>query len=314
MSLLDKYYGLLNKEVPAGCYLSSKISDNSNNRLAIDQNKSLSLLISTSKFDRSDFSPIKLSNIAILPNVKCKIHEKGETIQDFFTIISFHNDSESLKEYFIKVSESSLLNFPKNPTIKDIYDTIYYLVEIFRYVSDTPRKSVLGLWGELFFINCSKNPEILLDYWHNDIYELHDFSSINESYEIKCSINERRIHNFSLQQLAGKSDAYIVSILTKPLTNGHSLKDIIDSIYSKVNNQRLLKKLSLIVSQTLGNKILSVTDYCYDYELAESTIKCFSTASIPKIKHQSIPSNVFDVRFKVVLTEIPSTTMDSLNI
>jgi len=314
MSLLDKYYDLLNKEVPTGCYLALKISDNRNNRIAIDQNKSLSLLISTSKFDRSDFSPIKLSNIAILPNVKCKIHENNETIQDYFTIISFNNDNESLKEYFIKISESSLLNFPKNPTIKDIYDTIYYLVEIFRYVSDTPTKSVLGLWGELFFIDYSKNPEILLDCWHNDMYETYDFSSINESYEIKCTINERRIHNFSLQQLTGKSDAYIVSILTKPLTNGHSLKDIVNSISSKINNQKLLKKLSLIVSQALGKKILSVDDYSYDYKMAVSTIKCFSAASIPKIKHKSIPSNVFDVRFKVDLTEIPSTNMDTLNI
>jgi len=303
MTVHEKYQDLIKQLPPKDCFNSFKLFEDKDVRVAVNNNGELNVLIPTGKFDNSNFSSINLSNIKILPSTICKVHEKNIILNDVFTILHFKNTDYQLQSYFLKVIHSVFNDLTNNPSVQDILNTIFYLVEIFRYISESPRKSILGLWGELFFIANSQETEFLLNIWHSDIYEYLDFSSPRIFYEIKSTTNDIRIHNFSLQQLEHNKEGYIISIITRPLTGGHSINDIIIIIESKINNPRLIAKMNQIVSQTLGREIINLKDKKFDYQLAIETIRFFHIGKIPKIKIQNIPREISDVKFKINLTD-----------
>lgn len=310
MTINQKYQELITQLPPKGCFNSFKLFDGNQIRLAVNTSGELNVLIPTGKFDTSHFSTINLSNITIIPSINCKVHEKEIVVDDVFTILNFKSTDKQLQNYFLKVIHSVFEDFPDNPTVKIVLDTIFFLVEIFRYISESPRKSVLGLWGELFFIAISQDSEYLLNIWHNDIYEYLDFSLPNHFYEIKTTTNENRIHSFSSQQLGLRKNGFVVSIITRQLTGGVSINDLINMIKSKTDNQRLISKMTQVVSQTLGREIINSHDNKWDFEMAKETIRFYNITDIPNIKIQNIPSEVFDVKYKVNLTDIVFEKID----
>ena len=249
---------------------------------------------------------VRLKYIELKHNQECKISEGNKTKFENFTVIVFNSDLPYLQNYFLGIAETLIKSLSSNPTQKEILAAFNNFIDIFRVMSDIPRKSVQGLWAELFIIEKSKNIDTLLDYWHNIPTEKFDFNAGIEKLEVKSNSRMERIHIFSSEQLnpPDENQVIIASLYTKQKNTGTSINDLIKSIIKRNNNSKNSEKLFEIVSKTLGNTIEQSIKIKFDYHIAENSLKFYKHQDVSKIEEVNIPSKVSEVRYKSDLTKI----------
>lgn len=177
---------------------------------------------------------------------------------------------------------------------------------MFRSLTDTPTNTVHGLWTELFLIDNSTNPKILLDYWHSIPEEKFDFNSGKEKIEVKSNSNFERIHTFSSEQLnpPTATQVLIASIFIRQNNAGQSIQQLVDSITTKVQNDiDLTNKLNNIVCKTLANSLEQSIKIKFDYQIAKDSLLFYKHQEIKKIEEIHIPMEVSEVRYKSDLIE-----------
>jgi len=257
---------------------------------------------------------VRLKYIELTHNLECKVSENGSSKFDNFTVIVFRSEQLNLQSYFLGVAETLLQSLSKKPTQKEVFETFKNFIEIFRSLSDSPLKTLQGLWAELFLIDIAENTECLLNYWHNITEEKFDFNADLEKIEVKSSSSLDRIHFFSAEQLDPPQDKQILiaSLFTKQTTNGKSITDLMQSIQSKVSETSLKEKLFSIVSKTLGNSFEQSIRIKYDYDLASNSLRFYRHQDISKIERVNIPERVSEVKYKSDLNDVKSVSPNSI--
>lgn len=190
-----------------------------------------------------------------------------------------------------------------------------FAVEIFRTLSDTPTKTLQGLWAELFVMDNAKEPTTLLNYWHNLPEEKFDFNADTEKLEVKSSSTLERIHTFASEQLNPPTDkqVLIASLFVKQTTHGQSISQLANSINQKVADNDLTEKLFTLISKTLGNTVEQSIKIKFDYELAKNSLRFYRHQDIHKIGKINIPNKVSEVRYKSDLTELKSINPNDIS-
>ena len=247
-----------------------------------------------------------LQNLSIQQDIECQVRDKTQIKTEFFTLIVFTNNSTELQSYFFRIAEPLLEVIPQKPSEKDVTNIIFNFLEIFRVLLKPAKKSVLGLWGELFIISQSVNSEQLLKAWHDNNFEKYDFGMDNWRIEVKTTIKNIRIHSFSFEQLnpINEVKVEIASILTKQTVSGKSIEDLCKIIRTKITNLILINKMNLLVAQILGDTLEEAQNIKFDLDLAIQTLRFYSTNDIPKITSIQIPPQVYNVKFDVDLSTI----------
>lgn len=266
------------------------------------------VILISSKFDQTQLSQknIKLKYIELTHNLECKVTENGKFKIDNYSVIIFKNNEETLQNYFLGIAQSLLNSLSKKPTQKEVFETFNNFIEVFRSLTETPTKTIQGLWAELILIEQSKNPVTLINYWHNIPDEKFDFNADSEKIEVKSSSNLERIHVFSAEQLnpTNESQVIIASIFTKQVSNGLNILDLITKIDNRITESEQKEKIYRIVSKTLGNTFEQTTKIKYDYDLAKKSLRFYRHQDISKVERINIPDRVSDVKFKSDLTNI----------
>lgn len=188
----------------------------------------------------------------------------------------------------------------QNPANKKIKQTVDKFIELFKAIKEPPRKSIQGLWSELFLIEQSKFPEKIILGWHSIPEEKFDFSFDKLRIEVKSSATESRTHQFSSAQLNpfGDTEIIIASILVNTNVAGLSVADLMNKINGKLDDfPKQKEKLHLLVYSTLGADIERVNEIKFNYELAKESLRFYKSEGIPKIETANIPKEVSDVRF-----------------
>jgi hypothetical protein len=266
------------------------------------------VILISSKFDQTHLSQknIKLKYIELTHNLECKVSENGNSKIDNYSVIILKSDERILQNYFLGIATSLLNSLSKKPSQKEVFETFKTFIEIFRSLTETPTKTIQGLWAELILIEQSKNPETLINYWHNIPEEKFDFNADNEKIEVKSSSNLERVHIFTAEQLnpANDSQVIIASIFTKQVSNGLNVLDILEKIETRITENELIEKVYRIVSKTLGNTFEQTTKIKYDYNLARNSLRFYKHQDISKVERINIPLRVSEVKFKSDLTNI----------
>jgi len=271
-------------------------------------NDGFPVVLISSKSDGTYLSQknVRLNYLELAHNIECKISESGTTQFSNFSVIIFKSDEKYLQYYFLEIAETLLNSLSTKPTQKEVLNTFKGFVEIFRSLSDPPSKTVQGLWAELFIIENSENPEILLNYWHDIPQEKFDFNADIEKIEVKSSNNMDRVHIFASEQLNPPIDKQVIiaSLFVKQSSRGNSIANLTNSILEKIGNPLLSDKLFSIVCKTLGNTVEQSMKVKYDYELAKNSVRFYRTQDISKIEKIDIPNKVTEVKYKSDLTEV----------
>lgn len=250
---------------------------------------------------------INLEFISVLFNRPCRLSEKDITrSESIYTIISLKTDNIDFQQYFLEVVCIILEQLPEAPSHKQLKTEIQKLIELFSRFTRPPRKTIQGLWAEMFIIEQSKYPEYLIQSWHASPEDRFDFNDGQDKMEVKSTSQIRRIHSFSLEQLHPNrnSNLLIASVFVIQTGGGKNIFDLKNSICQRIRNLQLQFRLNEILSQTLGNDFDKVFDVCFDYQQAIDTLAFYDFQDIPTIQHDNIPQEVSNLHFDCDLTHI----------
>ena len=275
------------------------------------------VILISSKFDKTHLSQknIKLKYIELTHNLECRVTENGKSKIDNYSVIIFKSNEETLQNYFLGIAQSLLNSLSKKPTQKEVFETFKNFVEIFRSLTETPTKTIQGLWAELILIEQSKKPETLINYWHNIPEEKFDFNAGTERIEVKSSSNFERKHIFSAEQLNPPSDTQVLiaSVFLKQHNSGNSIQYLIDRISEKIDYDfDTVEKLNTIVFRTLGSSLEHSIGVKFDYDIAQQSLRFYRHQDIDKIEKVHIPNNVSEVKYKSDLTSIKAIELNKL--
>jgi len=287
-------------------YSAVSIKGFENHRLAKDAQENPCLLISVSQTD-GVFKVInqKLYNLLVTHNLACEILVGEKIEKQHFSVISYSGNDDELKSYFLNACEILMNSLGKSPDNEKIKRVVSKFIELFRVLNEPPRKTIQGLWAELFLIQQSSNPEELAKAWHIIPEEKYDFSMNKLRIEVKSSSVRSRVHHFSIEQLLPPSECelFVASVFVDIIAGGKTVADLLEDLIERLNGDSdLIEKLNFVTYSTLGSSIDRISSIGYDYELAKDSLKFYSSNTIPKIEH--IPDNVTEVRFKSSLENI----------
>jgi hypothetical protein len=318
MNLVELYDTLVIPEENNGKVFNAiPIPDFPNFRIAIDtEGNPVLLLTVTNRLRNISLKNFRLKYLQLLQNIECKISEDEKESFQTFTVVTFTSADRHLREYFLRVAESFVKALNIKPTQEQIVETINKFIEVFRSLNDTPTNTVHGLWTELFLIEYSANPKVLLNYWHNIPEEKFDFNSGGEKIEVKSNSNFDRIHTFSSEQLNPPADTQVLiaSIFIRQHSNGQSIQQLVESITNKIEHDiELTDKLNNIIFKTLGNSLEQSIKIKFEYNIARESLRFSRYQDIIKIEEIHIPDEVTEVRYKSDLTEIKPINLNELN-
>jgi hypothetical protein len=252
-------------------------------------------------------APIALENLTVQHDVECRIaHPNGELEQGRFTVVRCMGNDRALQGYFLRAAATIVTLLGEAPSHADVTAAIERLVELFRAMSTASRKSVQGLWAELFLIARSLRPDTLVAAWHVLPDDRYDFSGGGQRIEVKSASGRVRAHHFSLEQLLPPTGvtALIASTFVERAGAGISVLDLATEVRERISHDPdLLLHVDRIVTATLGQNWRYAQEQRFDRELAENSIAFFSPDSIPSVD-PSVPPGVSDVHFRVDLTAL----------
>ncbi len=289
-------------EKPSSNSFSAKaIKGFENHRIAKNFNDNPSLLIFISEINQDFFvANQNLFNIKVTHNVKCEIETDKKVSQNNFSVVSYIGQNDGVKDVFLKTCQVLIKSLGQSPSNKKIKQTVDKFIELFKAIKEPPKKSIQGIWSELFLIEQSKFPEKVILGWHSIPEEKFDFSFDKLRIEVKSSSTESRTHHFSSTQLNQINDTEIIiaSILVNTSVAGFSVIDLMNKINGKLDNfPKQKEKLHLLVYSTLGIDVERVNEIKFNYELAKESLRFYKSEDIPKIESTNIPKEVSNVRF-----------------
>lgn len=252
------------------------------------------------------FIDMNLELISVMFNRDCNISDEGCLATEKHTIILLKTDNLDLKYYFIGVVELVLQQFETAPSHKELKAEIDKMINLFKSISSTPKRTIQGLWAELLLIEQSSDPEYAIRAWHSNPEDKFDFNDSNSKIEVKSTSSTRRIHSFSLEQLHPNENAQllIASIHAIQVGVGLSIIDLRDAIMKRVSNLKTQIKLNEVILSTLGRDFERASEVYFDYQNGIDTLELYSHTAIPMINKEDIPESISEVRFKADLSNI----------
>ena len=306
MILIDK----LNKLKPPdskdiNAFSVDIIKKDSNHLIGINCLNEIAILFDT-KEPKSKGDSLKY--IELKHNQYCLVIEKNKKENKSFSVLKCSIENSRLKEVFLKLLENIVLETPNQPSQNDISEKTRDIFDLFEKISKPSRESLIGLWGELFVINSSKDIENLVKAWHPENNDIFDFYDHNEALEIKTTTTNNRVHNFSFEQLNIKNEKLIVgSILLRYSRSGKSLENLRSEIYKSLKNKDLKQKLDLIYHATVGDiSNEDLNEFKYDYFYASENIKYYKLINIPRLVEKPM-HGVNKIKFQSDFTGIKSS-------
>jgi hypothetical protein len=309
MKTVFKIFQELKDESPANgdSFVIASLPSMKNHKIGMTNNGQPIFFIKCDNTTTSKTIDTNLEFISIQFNRQCQlINHKKKIEEGIYTIILLKTDIEYLQEYFLKIVFVLLRNLSDKPLLKDLKIEIDKLINLFSKFTKPPLKTIQGLWAELLIIEQSKNPDYLIQSWHNSISDKYDFNDGIDKIEVKSTLKSRRIHSFSIGQLTPNknSQLLIASIFTIETGIGTNVSDLIENIVDRIKDKNLSFRLNELVALTLGKDFEKSFDVFFDYQFALDSIQFYQSSDIPTIQQNNIPSNIMNIRFDCDLSNL----------
>jgi hypothetical protein len=254
----------------------------------------------------------ELEYISIRPFVEFRVHGDVDGRIETAAIVETKSRDAWLVQSFLQLI-AMLFDTGIQPSPTSVQQLLDDLVALFRALTQPPLKSVIGLWGELFIILRSSEPQQLVGAWHVTPLDKFDFTSNHERIEVKTTTGPR-IHNFSHDQLsmpAGIS-VTIASVVLTPDTDGMNCAELAEAILIRLNDVAHKKKFLEQVVRTLGQDWRSQDSEKFDVNQAKLAIKFFDARAIPRVL-DPIPPQVSALKYQVDLQGVADLTIADID-
>jgi hypothetical protein len=308
--LLALYGGLADLSGPEDLYVARVIDGRPGYRIAKDAHGNPTLLIASEPSpDAAPVPPLELRNLSFRARCLCRVRQDGATDSgEIVAVLKCTSDDLMLREYFLRCLSGTVAALPATPTEEILAGAVSRLVELFRALEAPPRKSLQGLWCELFLIARSPKIRQAAAAWHAHPYALHDFAAGRQRVEVKSSSGPSRRHQFQLEQLLPPhgTDAVIASFMLEESGRGSSITELWDEISRRRElTVDLRNRLLQILILGLGRDWRKAKRVAFDPDAASKALRFYDAITIPKVD-SSLPVEVSDVRFSSELTDVAS--------
>jgi hypothetical protein len=279
-------------------------------RLSKDaQGKPLLLISIVDARSQKQTAPIVLEHLTVMPDMDCRISRPDGTLEaGRFTVVRCTGADATLQTYFLRIASTIVTSLKNRPTQFDVTYAINRLIELFRAMTKPPRKSVQGLWAELFLISQSRQPAILVNAWHTLPEDRYDFAMDDQRIEVKSVSGRLRQHHFSLEQLHPPEGVktLVASVFVERSRAGESIVDFVEKIRVRLGNHSdLILHMDTIIALTLGDGWRHISEARFDRRLAKESLAFFEASAIPSV-NPNLPVGVSGVRFRSDITGIPT--------
>ena len=277
-------------------------------RIAKSEDGQPAILLATEGRGHLGTPPFALEHLHIKHGTRCRVQIEAEAPaqESTFSIVQCVRGDRALQLHFLRAVGAALLALGPVPTNEQLSESLNALVALFRAMSNLPRKSVQGLWGELFVIAEALEPPELVRRWHTSSGELFDFAAGPARLEVKTAADPIRQHYFRLEQLQRADvEIAVASLLVSPSGAGTSAHDLLTEIYSVLREPDLALHVERVVADTLGAQWTTAFSGRFDRELARASLAFFRASDVPAPRC-TVPSTVTDIRFRSDLTNVPS--------
>lgn len=253
---------------------------------------------------------INLELISIQFNELCKLKSPSNSSikEGYYTVINLKTNQTDYIEYFLNVVHLIIEKIGETPSQQKLLDEIQKLVDLFRWLSAPPVKTMQGLWAELFVIEQSSNPSYLIKSWHKTVTDIFDFNDGIDKIEVKSTSRINRIHKFSHNQLTPNEGANVViaSVCVQQSGQGKTILDLKEAIDSKLDSVELRFLLADMISKTLGSNFEKVGDCCFDYSMACDSYRTYNSKDIPFLDSKFIPIEISNIHYDCDLSKVHS--------
>lgn len=283
-------------------------------RVGKDCNGNPVLLLKATAAASSSYT-IELEHLVVQYGVDSIItDEAGQTHHERLSLVRMQNATSLLKSYFLDIAEVLIRKIGADSSEEVVAEAIRTFVQLFRKLTQPSRRSVQGLWGELFVIASAADPDQMLHAWHAEPEGRFDFSMGPDRLEVKTTSTRERVHHFSLEQLQppGGSQLLIASMFCEQVGSGISSGDLVQEIRGRVSSPDLLLKLDRTLMSSLGESFESAMTVHFDQELASESLRFYDFQSVPRI-HSPLPHGVTKVSFSSDLSTASHLSKTELN-
>jgi len=248
-----------------------------------------------------------LEHISIKPLVEFRVRDSSGERKERVALVEAKSRDAWLVQSFLQLV-AMLFESGVQPTPNSIQQLLDDLVALFRALTQPPLKSVIGLWGELFVIYRSSDPQRLVGAWHVTPQDKFDFTEGHERIEAKTTTGPR-IHSFAHTQLSIPEGikVTIASVVVVHQEDGMTCGDLAEGILGRLTDAAHKRKFLEVVVRTLGEKWQSQDSERYDLEQAKLALKFFDSRVIPRVS-DPIPPQVSGVKYQVDLQGVAEMT------
>lgn len=285
MGLIDKYNSIDRKsDIGSNEYYTDKIFIDKNHRIGKSINNLPIILIKVSSSNNEPSENLS-KFVSISYSKQCLIQTDDSKFKDYFCTIELLEGDNHITEIFLSSIEKIIEIIDDNIDIKKLKKIILDFLNLWRNFNKS-KSNIIGLWGELFLILSSNNPEILIESWREKNKFKYDFFNLNGSIEVKTTTTNERKHRFRHTQLIEKTNNVVIaSILTQQKQQGGiDIYDLEKKIIKNVNNKELVSKLYNGIYEVIGSRNKEqVSFHKYDYDFAIKHLRYYYLIDLPKV-------------------------------
>jgi len=244
-------------------------------------------------------SAIEIRNLAVRPNVTCRIRSAAGMSEGLFTVCMCTTPDPRLQDLFLDALQC-LLSPTRSGGSALLRSAVEGLIELFSGLQRAPTTSVIGLWGEVFLMHAAERPDVLLDAWHQFPGDHYDFACRNERLEVKTTTG-RRQHSFSLEQLTPPEGTrlLVASVVTESSAAGSTIQELITKTAARCTSVDAVNRLMSGAAKALGGTIGEWSGVRYDVARAEDSLLLIDGESVARPTVRD--AEVWDVHFRVDL-------------
>jgi len=231
---------------------------------------------------RTNVRPVRLSSIGVDYGVNCKIVEGGKESDEVITIIRLFSPPIRIESIFIEVVAMLLRPLARFNSSR-VHEVVSGLVELFHEVNRPSQATMLGLWGELFVIGNSVDPNTVGRAWHPSPQERFDFSLEEARIEVKTTTGPRQ-HHFALEQVRPVPglDIVVASVVVSGSLRGLNVVEMISWASQKVTNAEVKRHITTTALKTIGATMEEQALVRLDLDTARAGIRFFDSTMVPQ--------------------------------
>lgn len=239
--MLFEAYAKLVKDFPDDCdqLFGQALTENNSFWLSVDGDACPSLLFSARREDvRSD---IELRSVSVCFSRDCFVEAAdGEAATGIYTVVRLNENDPDIVRMLLRLLEETFRTRKNSYTNKEIAARILELSDLFKQIDDS-KGDIVGLWGELYILLRASSLDTAVQCWCLNKNAKYDYVTDGFALEAKTTVQSRRKHRFSLDQLRPNGDfrVYVASLAVVELNSGRTAADLMDDVYGKIADDDL---------------------------------------------------------------------------